>query len=137
MSKTLKAGAIIMRKDRQEPEVLLIYRNKLNDWSFPKGHCEEGETNEETMIREVLEETGLSVVIQKSLPDMEYQNAKGDMSVAMFLAVPLDEHSVLKPEYQGDRLEWIPMSDVERKLSYQNLKEYFIRTREEILREIM
>lgn len=57
--KTAKAGAIVSRNDGSE--ILLVYRAKHDDWSFPKGHIEEGENPEQAMRREVVEETGLTV----------------------------------------------------------------------------
>lgn len=133
-SKTLKAGAVICRPGEQEPEVLLLYRKRLDDWSFPKGHCEAGETNEETMLREVKEETGLSVKIRGSLPPMEYQNDRGEMRVEMFLAVPLNVNESTRAEHEGDVLEWVPLSKLDERLSYQNLKEYIRDNREELVK---
>lgn len=63
-----KSGAIIL-KDRS---VLLLYRAKQNDWTFPKGHVEFGETDNQTMIREIKEETGLDTRVIRKLPDNEY-----------------------------------------------------------------
>jgi 8-oxo-dGTP diphosphatase len=59
---TAGAGAIVWRGD----EVLLIKRGKaprLGEWSIPGGRIEPGETAEAAAIREVLEETGCTIVI--------------------------------------------------------------------------
>lgn len=125
MPQILKAGTIIMRKGLHEPEILLIYRALRKDWSFPKGHCEEGETDEETAVREAQEETGLTVKLLNPLPDWEYQNEQGDMLVKMFFAVPSDEKQKERPEYKGDEVVWVPISQIEQLLSYQDLKKYF------------
>ena len=47
------AGGIIRRGD----EVLLLHKHRLNEYVLPKGHVEEGETLEQTAVREVQEET--------------------------------------------------------------------------------
>lgn len=52
---TKKAGCFLINKETKE--IALIYRQKQNDYSFPKGHVEKGETLEETAIRETAEET--------------------------------------------------------------------------------
>ncbi len=55
-------GAVIWRNTLGKREYLLILNKKGNatgHWGFPKGHVEEGETEEETAKREILEETGL------------------------------------------------------------------------------
>jgi 8-oxo-dGTP pyrophosphatase MutT (NUDIX family) len=51
-------GAVVFRKENNKIYYLLLkYRN--GHWDFPKGHVENGETEEETMRREVKEETGI------------------------------------------------------------------------------
>lgn len=51
-------GMIIFKKNQEELKVLLVHHN-LGHWGLPKGHVEENETEEETAIRETLEETGI------------------------------------------------------------------------------
>ena len=47
---TLKAGCFLI--NRETKEIALIYRKKQNDYSFPKGHVEDGESLKEAAIRE-------------------------------------------------------------------------------------
>jgi 8-oxo-dGTP pyrophosphatase MutT (NUDIX family) len=49
------AGGMVFNDER---EILFIYRNKR--WDLPKGKVEDGETLEESAIREVMEETGVN-----------------------------------------------------------------------------
>lgn len=134
MNPILKAGIIILRPGLTEPEILLLFRGKHNDWSFPKGHCEAGESFEETALREIQEETGLAVELRQRLPDMQYKDSKQeDVVVAMYLGAPSNADQKVRTEYATDRLEWVPVSKVEGALSYQNLKEYFHSQREVIL----
>ena len=49
------AGGIVVR----DGSVLLVHRPKYDDWSFPKGKLEDGESWEDGAVREVEEETGL------------------------------------------------------------------------------
>lgn len=130
MNTVLKAGVIIMRAGLNEPEILLLFRGKHNDWSFPKGHCEAGESFEETAIREAREETGLSLTLLKQLPDMEYIDGLAQRAiVGMYLGTPTDEHEKERVEHETDRLAWIPLSKIEATLSYQNLRDYFLQIR--------
>ena len=60
-------GAIIIHKTNKDNyKVLLVKNHNGRYWSFPKGHVEKGETEEETAIREIKEETGLDVEIVDS-----------------------------------------------------------------------
>lgn len=58
MRREYAAGGIVIKKERGRPGVLLI-KDGYGRWTWPKGHPEEGETAEETALREVSEETGL------------------------------------------------------------------------------
>lgn len=75
--KTQKADAIILNKSNDS--ILLLYRGNKSDWSFPKGHIEEGENDLDAIIRETKEETGLNVDVIKKLPDLEYKTIKMKM----------------------------------------------------------
>lgn len=69
--KHFTASALIIKDDK----VLLIHHKKLNVWLYPGGHVEETESPDETLLREVKEETGLDVEIiserDESLADPE------------------------------------------------------------------
>ena len=53
-------GAVIFTRINNEIKYLLI-RNLAGIYGFPKGHVEQGETEEQTALREVFEEVGLAV----------------------------------------------------------------------------
>ena len=57
MRKEKSAGAIVFRKEKEPVYLLLHYEAK--HWDFPKGHVEKNETDEQTVRREVAEETGI------------------------------------------------------------------------------
>ena len=52
------AGALVWRERHHRLEVLLVHRPKYNDWSFPKGKVEPGESVRTCAVREVAECTG-------------------------------------------------------------------------------
>jgi 8-oxo-(d)GTP phosphatase len=57
------AGGVVWREQAGgRLETALVHRPKYDDWSLPKGKPEAGEHPLQTGVREVLEETGLSVV---------------------------------------------------------------------------
>ncbi len=61
------AGVIIIHPKTRD--VLLILQRQGKYWGFPKGHCEPGETSEQTALREIREEVGLELEL---LPDFSY-----------------------------------------------------------------
>ena len=67
------AGGVVFNK---RGEVLLI-RDRQGYWVFPKGHVDEGETIEQTALREVEEETGIEARVLGGLSNTYYTNNKG------------------------------------------------------------
>ena len=121
---TQKAGAIILSSANKN-KIALLYRGKQNDWSFPKGHIENGENPTNAMIREIKEETGLSVKLLRELAELNYIHPNGNtISTKMFL-VQSEDDALLKLEFEIDDVKWTPIKDVCSTLSYDNLKEYF------------
>ena len=67
------AGALVWRRAGKDLEVLLVHRPRYDDWSFPKGKQEPGESIRTCAVREVEEETGARVILVKeftSTPDV-------------------------------------------------------------------
>ena len=60
MEKHFTASAIVLNN---ESKVLFVYHKKLAVWLYPGGHIESNETPDESVVREVKEETGLDVEI--------------------------------------------------------------------------
>jgi ADP-ribose pyrophosphatase YjhB (NUDIX family) len=84
----LKAGGVVLN---EKNEVLLISSLNKNVWSYPKGHLELGETNSEAAKREILEETGYEVNIERQLSDIVYlnQETQDKIRIAMYLVRPV------------------------------------------------
>lgn len=106
--------------------VALLYRSKQDDWSFPKGRVEQGESVDETTRREVMEETGLPVhLVGEELPSMEYDHPKGDRIVVHMFLMQSEDDGKLKAEIKGDEIVWVDYKKVVDRLSYDNVKTYF------------
>ena len=54
-----------------------MHRPKYDDWTFPKGKVEPGETDEEAATREVREETGLECALGEEFATVRYVDSKG------------------------------------------------------------
>lgn len=68
----LAAGCLCWRRAGEGLEVLLVHRPRYDDWSFPKGKQDDGETLPETACREVREEVGLLPRLGVPLPAIRY-----------------------------------------------------------------
>lgn len=59
-------GVLPCRVVDGEKEFLIVYESYSQCWSLPKGHMEAGETEEQTALRELMEETGLTATLDTS-----------------------------------------------------------------------
>lgn len=121
-----KAGCILL--DVKNRKVGLVYRQNKNDYSFPKGHLELGETLEECAVRETEEETGrkCSIISSITLPTLKYLDSKG-CATETYCYLALDEGKSDKDitsELKHD-LVWLSIERVEKVLSYQNLIDFW------------
>ena len=92
---------------------ILVEDRKDPDWPglcFPGGHIEPGESFVESVIREVYEETGLTVENPKLCGTKQFQTKKGERYVVFFYKT--DRFSgVLKSSDEGE-VFWIPKADL-------------------------
>jgi len=119
-----KSGAIILNTAHKN-QVALLYRGKENDWTFPKGHIEKGEDIKAAVLREVAEETGLSINFIQELPDLVYHNQKDEIVYVKMYLTESNGDSEVRAELNNDSVQWVPYDKVSEKLSYDNLKQYF------------
>ena len=112
-------GAVIFRKDTGW-NVLLIRHIKGRHISFPKGHVEPGETESKTAEREVLEETGLKVRIDRRFRAENRYNIRPDTQklVVIFAAVTDQSEVVPQPDEIADAF-WVPMEEAATRLTYE------------------
>lgn len=129
-------GGILYRvREDGAIEYLVLYQHRSGTWSVPKGHIAAGETEEETALREIREETGLSVsLIPGFRRELSYTvSAKASKNLVIFLAEARGELSLGENEI-SDCL-WLEKSAAIRRLggrSIGRIMEYadqFIRER--------
>ena len=137
--KVLKAGCILINLEKKE--IGLVYRKSKNDYSFPKGHLEAGETLAECAIRETEEETGrmCHLVSSEEIYILKYLTPRDeDVENYFFLAIDDGQSQKNVPDDLKEELVWIPIENVESKLSYENLKELWNNSKylvDEVLKE--
>ena len=100
MKKEKSCGAVIYKIDENKRISFLIVKQKTGNFGFPKGHVEEGETEKETAIREIKEETNIDALVDTNFRMVStYSPAKGIIKdVVFFVATPVSEEVVAQPE---------------------------------------
>jgi len=102
--------------------VVVVHRPRYNDWSFPKGKQDPGETNEETALREVAEETGLICVLGKYLKEVHYRDHRGRTKVVHYWQMAPAEglQAAFEPDGEGERLGWCAPEEAATLLTYDH-----------------
>jgi 8-oxo-dGTP diphosphatase len=96
---------------------VLVHRPRYDDWTFPKGKAEHGESDEDCALREVEEETGLRCELGEELPSTAYVDARGrDKLVRYWQMRPLV--GALHPDNEIDAAEWLTVTEAGERLSY-------------------
>lgn len=116
-------GAIVYRKFHGNTEILLIRHIKSGYWSFPKGHVEGDETEAETAMREIKEETNIDVLIDTGFRETVSFSPRRDTSktVVYFVAKALNTDT--KPQAEEiSEIRWVEIGQALSHLTYDNDK---------------
>lgn len=119
-------GALVVRREGENYYILMIRHKAGGHRSFPKGHMEAGETEYETALREVMEETSSRIaIISDFRATVSYSPSPGVMKeVVYFLAFTTDE-SIKAREGEIAEVEWVPLDEAEQCLTHENDKTVF------------
>ncbi|OLT14241.1 hypothetical protein BJF78_19790 [Pseudonocardia sp. CNS-139] len=112
----LAAGAVLWRHGADGVEVAVVHRPRYDDWSFPKGKLDPGETMPFAAVREVEEETGQTCRLGAFLRDVRYEVADGGKLVRYWAAEARGGEFV--PGEETDELRWLAPAAARAQLSY-------------------
>lgn len=109
------AGGLVWRRDRDGTlELVLVHRPRYDDWSLPKGKAHRGESDEDTALREVQEETGLRCRLGPELMTVRYRTERGEDKTVRWWAMTVREDDGFVADDEVDELRWVTLSEFER-----------------------
>ena len=118
LSKVVRAaGGIIARGAGPAAEVLLVHRPQYDDWTFPKGKVEPGESDEECAVREVEEETGLRCLLGLELEPTSYLDAKQRPKTVRYWVMEV-VGGALRFDFEVDAARWVTVREAGELLTY-------------------
>jgi 8-oxo-dGTP pyrophosphatase MutT (NUDIX family) len=112
------AGGLLIRRQAGKLEIALVHRPIHQDWSYPKGKLEDGETFEEAAQREVFEETGFACRLLRFIGHTEYVDRKGRPKVVAYWVMS-PEAGAFEPNDEVDELRWLDIATAGLQLTYE------------------
>jgi 8-oxo-dGTP diphosphatase len=109
----IAAGGILIRDGR----VLLVYRPRHKDWSFPKGKLDDGESPIQTAVREVREETGYAVQIRGFTGAVGYIVKGRPKTVLFWEMTPVEQFAERDTDEVGE-MAWLTVAEARARMTY-------------------
>jgi len=129
------AGGIVYKKD-PDLKILVSQHSQHHGWVFPKGLIgdrEKGEKKEITAVREVKEETGADVQIEKTLTPVTYWFVMDDEKIKKTVYYYLMKYvggDITDHDYEMEAVEWLNPDEVEKRLTYPSDKKVWKEARQ-------
>jgi len=118
MIRERSCGAVVY-KTVGDSVLYLIERMAKGHVSIPKGHVEGNETEEQTAIREIKEETNLDVILDTRFrAETEYSPYEGCVKTVTFFVAEAVSDELINQESEVSSLEWLPFEAARESLTY-------------------
>jgi len=126
------AGGMVFRRSGAGTIDILMIQDRKGRWTIPKGHVEEGESFEQTAVREIGEETGLTNLKIREKLDKIFFFYRRDgqliyMTTHIFLIEALGNTDALVPENSEGIVDvkWFPRDDALERIEYKDTERLF------------
>ena len=127
MIKEKSCGAIVYYTHNEEI-LYLILKHKAGHWAFPKGHVENNETEVETALREIKEETSLIVTIDDGFKVInEYQPTRYSIKEVVYFMARSDTDKVFVQQTEIDNFRWCLYDEAIDLITYENDKKVLLK----------
>ena len=127
MAKEKSCGAVVFKRQKDSSVKYLLLHYEAGHWDFPKGNQEKNETEEQTVAREIKEETGIEDIefVDGFKEALKYFYKKGQETVykeVVFLLVKSTTEDV-KLSFEHIGYAWMSYEHAYKKLTFNNSKE--------------
>jgi 8-oxo-dGTP pyrophosphatase MutT (NUDIX family)/phosphohistidine phosphatase SixA len=117
----LAGGAVVARKHpSQGIEVVIIHRARYDDWTLPKGKIEAGEPVPVCAVREVREETGVTIRLGVPLDSVIYEAGDAGLKKVDYWAGVVLDSVPRAPDTEVDGVSWLPVGAALERLTYSH-----------------
>ncbi len=131
MQKEKSCGAIIYNQNK---EVLIVKHNK-GHWDFPKGHVEGNETEQETAIREVKEETNIDInILENYRYEIHYSPKENVEKTVVFFLANNTSKDTIKQDAEIANIGWFKYDEALDILTYNDAKRLLKKSYEDLNR---
>ncbi len=126
----LAAGALVWRVRKGALQILAVHRPRYDDWSWPKGKLDVGETLPACAVREVAEETRLVVELGQPLPTLRYPIAGGKVKIVRYWAarvIPPEAPAAMAraavkdaSKHEIDEMRWLTVEEARHLITFHD-----------------
>ena len=114
-----------------EGKVLLVQHN-AGHWDFPKGHMEENETEIETAIREVKEETNIDVIPDETKRyEQEYMLENGVLKQVVLFVARKTSNNIKAQESEVQNIKWFDFKEAAEIITYEDTRDLLLKALKE------
>lgn len=125
MEQEKSCGEIVINKNNK---ILLVHHN-AGHWDFPKGHIENGETEEQTAIREVKEECNIDIeIISDTYFTNTYSPKTNVIKDVHYFIAKATSTKIINQQIEVSEAKWVDIEDVMDVLTFDIDKEIFLKT---------